>query len=76
MKYRIKIVTYQSGRQEFFPQFKTWLRWANIYYDGDLAFRPPCPCDTREDALTRIDKHYKQNSVIEKIIFEEINKPA
>ncbi len=75
MKYRIKIITYKTGRKQFFAQAKcSFLGWDGLDYDGKRCGYDS-DCDTREDALRRIDKHYSGNTKKQTITFEYIIKP-
>lgn len=73
MKYRIKIVTYKSGRQEFTPQVKTWLYWDGLDWDGKAGYN--YKMNKREQALSAIDLHYGGNDKKQTVIFEYHNKP-
>ena len=74
MKYRIKIISYKSGRQKFYPQVKKGLFWVGMWFDGStfLAFDNSLP--SREMALQELDLHYKGNHKVQTIEFEYINK--
>jgi len=72
MKYRIEIVTFKNGRQLFYPQFKSKFWWTGLNFDGETGF--PGECNTREMALTRIDKHFEGNTTKKTIEFEYINR--
>lgn len=74
MRYRIKIITYATGRKEFFAQYKKGLMWAGLGCDGDVYRSFDFECNSRESALTRIDKHFAGNTKIQTIEFEYINK--
>ena len=75
MKYRIKIITYKSGKQEFYPQVKKGLFWVGLFYDGAASIFANDICrPTRELALQEIDLHYKGNNKVQTIEFEYINK--
>ncbi len=74
MKYRIKTVTYQNGRKAYFAQYKTWLRWVGIAYDGKAHIVYDGEYDTREKALSKIDLHYNGNTKEQSIVFEYIKK--
>lgn len=74
MKYRIKIITYQTGRKLYFAQFKKWYGWTGIGYEGEISGYTG-ESDSREQALAKIDKHYSGNSTKQTIEFEYINKP-
>ena len=75
MKYRIKIITYKSGRQEFYPQVKKGLFWLTIFCYGETSilgyglFQ-----NSRSEALENIDLHLAGNKSISSIGFEYINK--
>lgn len=74
-RYRIKIITYKTGRQEFHAQFKSFIGWITIISDGEanLMFKG-CYADDRERALKRIDKHFAGNCKKQTIEFEHIYK--
>jgi len=74
--YRIKIITYASGRKTYVAQFKTKLCWFSISYDGSLEYIPPSynEVDSRNQALERIDRHYAGNTKKQTIQFEYIYK--
>lgn len=80
MKYRIKIITYKSGRQEFEAQVKKWFGWVNIMSTGDET--PFVITQSkREHAMACIDAHYKidceynkYDHKIKSIEFEYITK--
>jgi len=74
MRYRIKIITFKTGRKEFHPQFKKGLFWINIVYDGSLEIAFPSRCEFRETALSLIDKHFGGNAKRQTIEFEYITK--
>ena len=75
MKYRIKIITYKSGRQEFYPQVKKGLFWIGLYYDGEASiFAGDSYRNSRVLALESIDSHYKGSHKQQTIEFEYINK--
>ena len=74
MRYRIKIVTYKSGRKTFSPQFKKFFGWANIGYEGTTSYSYDVEFNRREYALLRIDDHYNGSNVKQTIEFEYINK--
>jgi hypothetical protein len=74
MKYRIRIITFKSGRKIFIPQKKLSLGWFCIDYDGkvDVLYRDEC--NTRCDALDRIDKNITGNTSVHSIEFEYITR--
>jgi hypothetical protein len=72
MKYRIKIVTFQSGRKLYYAQLKKWYGYTGLGWDGDTGYTGEC--DSREKALLKIDKHYSGNSKVQTIEFEYVNK--
>jgi len=74
MKYRIEIITYKNGRQDFFAQVKTMFFWKYIYCEGGTGIQESVPQRTREKALERIDLHLAGNKSIKSIEFEYINK--
>jgi hypothetical protein len=74
MKYRIKIITYKNGRKEYTPQFKGWLSWLYIWWDGSTTPTSRDGENSREEALKLIDKHFSGNHVEQTIEFEYINK--
>jgi hypothetical protein len=73
MKYRIKIVTYQNARKEYFAYFKKWYGWTGLNSIGDTGYATDSDC--REKALYKIDKHFSGNTTVQTIDFEYINKP-
>ena len=73
MKYRIKIITYKSGKKEFIPQVKKGFLWLGLYIDGETTIMEVSK-STREDALKAIDAHYSGNFKIRTIEIEYINK--
>ena len=73
MKYRIKIVTYKSGRIDYTPQVKKWFWWRGLTHTGE-AMAMNFPQETRQRALDRIDKHFNGNTEIQFIEFEHIKK--
>lgn len=74
MKYRIKIITHENGRQVFLAQFKQGLFWRYIWFNGETSLSIGAEQSSREKALERIDKHYNGNAKIKSITFEYINK--
>ena len=74
MKYRIKIVTYKSGRKAFFAQVKAIFVWIGIACDGEANIAYKGECSTRESALSNIDKHYAGNYNTQTIEFEYVQK--
>jgi hypothetical protein len=73
MKYRIKIITYKSGRKTYSPQFKTFFGYKGLSYTGET--RPfSLELESREQALTFIDYHYNGNSKVQTIEVEYITK--
>ena len=74
MKYRIKIITYKSGRQEFYPQVKKGLFWKGILSNGSTSLANDNYFHFRENALKAIDNHYNGNNKKQTIEFEYINK--
>ena len=73
MRYRIKIVTFKTGRQLFYPQVKRFFGWKGISSDGEEC-QWGLDYDTREMALRNIDRHYAGNSTVDTIEFEYISK--
>jgi len=74
MKYRIKIITYKSGRQAFIP-YKKWRGlWIGISWEGSAHAMNEVTCEKRETALSLIDKHYAGNTKTQTIEFEYITK--
>ncbi len=74
MKYRIKIVTYVNGRKGYFPQYKAKLKWVGLLYDGSYDAFSSYEKDSRESALSCIDKHFSGNTKSQTIEFEYITK--
>jgi hypothetical protein len=72
MKYRIKIITFKNGRKEYYPQFKVFGLWAGIWYNGKAQWICDDECQTREEALLRIDKHFAGNTKRQTIEFEYV----
>lgn len=73
MKYRIKVTTYNNGRKTYSPQYKTFLFWAGLGYEGDtMPFS--LEFSSRETALESIDKHFGGNTKVQTIEFEYITK--
>jgi len=72
MKYRIKIVTFKTGRIIYYPQFKKWIGWTGLAWDGTEGYDGKY--HSREAALSIIDKHYNGNNSVMSIEFEYINK--
>jgi hypothetical protein len=65
-KYRIALIRYKNGRVEFMPQFKTFLMWKNIGYNGEIDFFANAAINY-DSAQERIDLHFAGNTeVIEK----------
>ncbi len=75
MRYRIKITTFKSGRQEFRAQKKVLFGWADLDYHGEAYYTITLTEDTRVGALSRIDKNYDGNTKKQTIEFEYITKP-
>lgn len=74
MKYRIKITTFRNGRKEFRPYVKVWGLWFGIDYDGQQDLNFSAKCDSRNEALEVIDKHYEGNAKKQTIDFEYIKR--
>lgn len=74
MKYRIKIVNYNTGRQDFYAQFKKWYGWVGITYEGKSAHWADGHSTSRQAALQKIDLHFNGNSKVQSIEFEYIKK--
>ena len=74
MKYRVKIITYLSGRKLYFAQVKKGVLWANLMNDGGIDYVFPSSCYSRDEALKCIDKNYSGNTKVQTIEFEYINK--
>lgn len=75
MKYRIKIVTYESGEKEYYPQVKKWFRWRKLDHLGDIDYTNDSnPHDSREKALRSINRHYADNPKVSAIEFDHIRK--
>jgi len=77
VKYRIKIETYANGEIVIRCEFKKRNNffgtdnWVGVCYDGDELplWSNMCACVSREEALARIDLHYKRN-------YTSVNKPV
>lgn len=75
MKYRIKIITYKNDRKEYVAQVKKLLfGWSTIASDGKDSFNYEGKCDSRREALRRIDLHFEGNCSEHSIEFEYITK--
>ncbi len=74
MKYRLKIVTFNSGRKEYYPYVRKHGLWYGLGYDGDASLTFVATCKKREYALEIIDNHFAGNTTVQKIDFEYINK--
>lgn len=74
MKYRIKITTFQNGRKEFRPYVKVWGLWFGIDWEGKQDLIYSAKCDSRIEALSKIDKHYEGNCKKQTIDFEYISR--
>ncbi len=72
MKYRIKIITYKTGRIEYYAQAKEWFYWTGLSSDGETGYSGWS--ESRVDALDKIDKHYNGNTKRQSIVFEYITK--
>jgi hypothetical protein len=73
MKYRIKIVTFKSGRKTYFAQVKKNFLWTGIGCQSVTSIVYG-ECESREEALNRIDLHFRGNGKIQIIQFEYITK--
>lgn len=75
MKYRIKIFTYGNGRQEFAAEVKTFWGWRRLYSNGEQALAGSTSvAESRDNALNRIDLHWKGNTRVAKIEIEYVTK--
>lgn len=75
MKYRIKIYTFENGRQEFESQVKKRFGWQTIDSGGEAScLQDGLTTFSREKALERIDLHFAGNAKIKSIEIEYINK--
>ena len=72
MKYRIKIVTFSTGRKSYLPQFRTWFYWTGLLSDGEQGYNGEY--DDRETAIRAIDLHYAGNHKKQTIEFQYIIK--
>lgn len=75
MKYKIKIVTFKTGRKEFTAKVKIGFIWMWLHYDGVARVFPSFAESTRDRALSLIDKHYNGYNKVQTIEFEYITKP-
>jgi hypothetical protein len=73
MKYRIKIITFKNGRKTYFAQVKTGFIWVGIGCNSETSIVYG-ECDSRNDALKRIDLHFAGNNKRQTIEFEYIIK--
>ena len=73
MRYRIKITTYANGRKSYVAQKKVLFGWTGIGYDGDTSYPYTTELDSRESALSRIDKNYNGNPKKQSIEFEYLS---
>ena len=72
-KYRIKIIHYFSGREEYFAQVKAKFVWLCLEPNGTSTIVDHCSYN-RSDALSRIELHFKGNSKVQRIDFQYIVK--
>lgn len=73
IKYRIKIITYKSGRTVYFAQIKKTVGWKYLNSKGEIISYSS-EIDSRNEALRRIDKNYDGNAKVESIKFAYIIK--
>lgn len=73
-RYRIKIVTFKSGRSIYYPSVKKWWGWSGLGHEGTETGLCYIDYSTREWALRLIDLHYKGGSNVHLVQFEYINK--
>lgn len=77
MKYKIKIIIYQTGRTVFIPFVKEkgilWDSWKPLDYDGK-TWISEYKMDKRERALNAIDLHYAGNHKVRLVHIEYITK--
>ncbi len=71
-KYRIKIITYKSGRKEYIAQKKIGFWWEYLFWDGNNTFFKLSGDNTREEALDKIDRNFDRNNKEQSIEFEYI----
>lgn len=78
MRYRIEVVTYQSGKVEYYLQYKVFFGWkyissSNLIETGSLIL----PYSSREGALRGMDVDYKNrmDKKLKSVEFEYFNKP-
>lgn len=72
MKYRIKIITFLNGRQEFFAQHRKLFYWTDLGCEGAEGY---ASSERRiEDAIERINLHFLGNKKIIKTEFKYIIK--
>lgn len=74
MRYRIKITTFISARQEFRAQKKVFFGWADLSSTGEVYHLTNMSVSTRNEALNKIDKHYGGNTRVHTIEFDYITK--
>ena len=72
-RHRIKTVTYKNGRKEIFAQKKVLFGWNGLLSNGDTC-EFDALCDTRKEALDKIDLNFYGNVAVQKIDFEYINE--
>lgn len=72
MKYRIKIITFKTGRQLFLPQVKKWWGWSGIGYSGRTGIGLQAECETREKAMRSIKKHKSGDAEVKSIKVEKL----
>lgn len=70
MKYRVKVITYKSGRRLFLPQVKRWWGWKGIGYSGSTEIGIQAECDTPYEAGKCIKKHKQGNAVIKSVVVD------
>lgn len=73
MRYRIKIITYASGRITYIAQKKALIGWIGIGFNGDTSYHYTSELDDKDSALKRIHKHQEGNHKRHTITFEEIS---
>ena len=72
MKYKIKIETFRSGRQEFTAFVKQWGLWFNLDCEGKTSLLFASCRSERIYALEYIDFHRKGNNKSHSITFDYI----
>lgn len=61
LQYRLKEINFVGASSVYIAQYKLWGIWFNINYrqTGRLFISPSITCETKEEALKRINVHRK-----------------